>query len=232
MTWKQVFTTSVGMKLTMGLTGISLVLFLIVHAGLNACIWAMDGGVMFNRAAYFMGSNIIPRLLEVGLILFFILHIVQGYSLTLYNKRKRSVDYAIDYGNKGSKWYSRSMAILGSLLLIFLIMHFYHFWTPSRFGGMWNVKPLEEIEIDGKLKHNLFLEMKTVFQNPFVVLLYVLACGSLGYHLAHGFQSAFKTFGVHNKRYQVMLSAIGYGYSIIISLTFAMMPISFYFGWI
>ena len=67
MTWKQVFTSSVGKKLVMGLTGISLVLFLVVHAGLNACIWANDGGEMFNRAANFMGSNVIPRILEVGL---------------------------------------------------------------------------------------------------------------------------------------------------------------------
>ncbi len=233
MTWKQVFTTSVGKKLTMGLTGIFLVLFLIVHAGLNACIWANDGGIMFNKAAHFMGSNIVPRILEVGLFAFFFLHIIQGYLLEATNRSKRSVGYAVDYGNKGSKWYSRSMALLGTLLLIFLILHIYHFWTPSRLGGNWNVKPLEEVEIDGKKLHNLFLEMKMVFDgNLVVVLIYVFACGSLGYHLAHGFQSAFKTLGVHNKRYHVMLSSIGYGFSIVISLAFAMMPISFYFGWI
>jgi succinate dehydrogenase / fumarate reductase cytochrome b subunit len=58
----------------------------------------------------------------------------------------------------------------------------------------------------------------------------VLACGSLGYHLAHGFQSAFKTIGIHNKKYHAIISTIGYGFSIFISLVFAMMPISFYFG--
>ena len=73
MTFKQMFTSSVGKKLIMGLTGIFLVLFLIVHAGLNACIWAMDGGVMFNRAGHFMGSNAVPRILEVGLFLFIFL---------------------------------------------------------------------------------------------------------------------------------------------------------------
>jgi len=233
MTWKQVFTTSVGKKLTMGLTGISLILFLLVHAGLNACIWANDGGIMFNRAAHFMGSNIVPRILEIGLFAFFFLHIIQGYMLTASNNSKRSVKYEIDFGNRGSKWYSRSMAILGSLLLMFLIMHIYHFWTPSRLGGIASIKPLEEVEIDGKLKHNLFQEMKNVFEgNILVVVLYVLACGSLGYHLAHGFQSAFKTLGVHNKRYHKMLSSVGYAYSIIIALVFAMMPISFYFHWI
>ena len=67
MTWKQVFTSSIGKKLVMGFTGIFLILFLIVHAGLNACIWANDGGEMFLKGAHFMGSNWVPRILEIGL---------------------------------------------------------------------------------------------------------------------------------------------------------------------
>lgn len=79
----------------MGLTGIFLILFLIVHVGLNACIWAMDGGVMFNKAAHFMGANVVPRLLEIGLFAGFILHIFQGWSLELSNRaaRKRAMRY-------------------------------------------------------------------------------------------------------------------------------------------
>ena len=77
MTFKQMFTSSVGKKLIMGFTGIFLVLFLIVHAGLNACIWAMDGGVMFNKAGHFMGSFVVPRILEIGLFLGIFLHIIQ-----------------------------------------------------------------------------------------------------------------------------------------------------------
>jgi succinate dehydrogenase / fumarate reductase cytochrome b subunit len=232
MTWKQMFTSSVGKKLVMGLTGIFLVLFLIVHVGLNACIWAMDNGDMFNRAAHFMGANVVPRILEIGLFAGFILHIIQGYLLELQNRKARGTKYAIDYGNKGSKWYSRSMALLGTLLLLFLIMHIAHFWVPSRITG------LEEVMIDGKPYHDLFNEMKMVFHpdtNPIaliVVILYVLGCASLAFHLAHGFQSSFKTIGVHNKRYNAMISTIGYGFSIIVPLVFALMPISFYFGWV
>ena len=228
------FTSSVGKKLVMAFTGIFLVLFLIVHVGLNACIWAMDEGEMFNKAAHFMGSNIIPRILEIGLFAGLFLHIIQGYILEVKNRQARSTKYAIDYGNKGSKWYSRSMALLGTLLLLFLIMHIYHFWTPSRLGGIASIQSLQEVDVAGYPQplHNLFLEMKIVFENPLIVILYVLACGSLGYHLAHGFQSAFKTIGVSNKRYHVMLNGLGYGFSILVSLAFAMMPISFYFGWV
>ncbi len=231
MTWKQVFISSVGKKLVMGFTGIFLILFLIVHVGLNACIWAADNGEMFNKAAHFMGSNVVPRVLELGLFLGFFLHIIQGYLLTIENKKKRPVGYAVNYA-QGSKWYSRSMGILGTLILLFLIMHIYHFWTPSRLGGFASIHPLATVEYGGKEYHNLFLEMKTVFENPLIVILYVLACGSLAYHLAHGFQSAFRTLGVHNKRYNAMITSIGYGFAIIVPLAFAMMPVSIYLGWI
>lgn len=222
MTWKQVFTSSVGRKLVMGLTGIFLILFLIVHAGLNACIWANDNGQMFLKGAHFMGSNWVPRLLELGLFAGIILHIVQGFMLVSANRSKRSVGYAVSYGNTGSKWYSRSMGLLGTLILLFLLMHLSHFWYPNRSSQGFLLG--EEI--------NLYEKMKAVFSEWWVVIAYVLGCISLGYHLAHGFQSAFRTLGVHNKRYNTMLTRIGIGFSVLIPLAFAMMPVSFYLGWI
>ena len=223
MTWKQMFTSSVGKKLIMGFTGIFLILFLIVHVSLNAFIWANDGGVMFNQGAHFMGSTVVPRILEIGLFLGIILHIVQGYMLESQNRKARGkVKYAVSYGNKGSKWYSRSMALLGTIILLFLIVHISHFWLPNRSHRGFLLG--EEI--------NLYQTMKEVFSNIWVVLVYVLSCISLGYHLAHGFQSAFRTLGVHNKKFNTMLTSIGYCFSIVISLAFALMPISFYLGWI
>jgi len=234
MKWSVFFTSSVGKKLIMALTGISLILFLIVHAGLNACIWANDGGEMFNKAAHFMGSMIVIRILEIGLFAGIFIHIIQGYVLTAQNNKRRPVKYAVNYGNRGSKWYSRSMGLLGTLLLLFLIMHIYHFWIPSRFGGMLSVQPLEPVTyMDGREIHNLYAEMLKVFQdNILIVILYLLGCISLAYHLMHGFQSSFRTLGVHNKRYIVLLQATGIAFSVIVSLVFAMMPISMYMGWV
>jgi succinate dehydrogenase / fumarate reductase cytochrome b subunit len=187
---------------------------------------------MFNKVAHFMGSNVLPRILEIGLFAGFFLHIFQGYLLTLENRKKRSIGYAVAYAD-GSKWYSRSMGILGTLLLMFLVMHIYHFWTPSRLGGMGTVQPLEEVYYNGVLHHNLYAEMRNVFVgNTLVVVLYVLACGSLAYHLLHGFQSAFKTIGIHNKKINGLIHSVGVGFSIIVPLLFALMPLSFYFGWI
>lgn len=227
MTWKQVFTSSVGQKITMAITGIFLILFLVVHVGVNACIWFNDGGQIFNRAANFLGANVVPRILEIGLFLFIILHIVQGLVLEAQNLSRRGVGYAINYGNRGSKWYSRSMGLLGTLILLFLIIHLIDFWIPSRFGVM-----PETTLSDGKQVHNLYSLMQVRFQQGWIVLIYVLGCISLAYHLMHGFYSAFKTMGVYNKRYLILIKWTGYLFSIIVSLGFAMMPISFYFGWV
>lgn len=233
MTWKQVFTSTIGQKLVMGLTGLFLISFLVVHVGLNACIWANDNGEMFNKGAHFMGTMVVIRIMEVGLFIGFFIHIIQGYALTAYNVSRRGTAYRVNKGY-GSKWYSRSMGLLGTLLLLFLIMHIYHFWIPSRFGGMWNVRPLEEATYNNGAVtiHNLYLEMINVFRNPVVVVLYVIGCISLAYHLAHGFKAAFRTFGVHNSRYYSAIKAVGYSFSVIVPLAFAMMPVSMYLGWV
>jgi len=218
----------------MGLTGIFLILFLVVHAGINACIWANDGGQMFNLAAHFMGSTVVIRILEVGLFLFIFLHIIQGLALEVSNRSKRGVGYAVSYGNRGSKWYSRSMGLLGTLILLFLILHWIHFWIPSRITGVNDLTTGQAMEVDhnGNKIHDLYKLMLETFKPLWVVIVYVLGCISLGYHLAHGFQSAFRSLGVHNKRYNKMLTSIGYGFAIIITLAFAMMPVSMHFGWV
>ncbi len=206
----------------MGLTGIFLILFLIIHVSLNATIWANDGGKMFTAGAHFMGSTIVPRILEVGLIAGFLLHIIQGLMLEFQNRSKRKKGYAVVMGNKGSKWYSRSMGLLGTLVLFFLIIHVSHFWIPNRTSQGWLLG--EEID--------LYEKMKTVFQNVWVVIFYIAGCISLAWHLVHGFQSAFRTIGVSNEKYLHMLNVIGVGFSVIVPLAFALMPLSFYLGWI
>jgi succinate dehydrogenase / fumarate reductase cytochrome b subunit len=227
MKWSELFTSSVGKKFVMGLTGISLIAFLVVHVGINACIWAGDGGEMFNKAANFMGSTVVIRILEVGLFAGIFLHLIQGLILEFQNRKKRSVGYQVPMGNKGSKWYSRSMGLLGTIILLFLIIHWKQFWIPSRFLDVPEATYGSNAPI-----HDLFSVMKDTFTQPWVVIVYVLACISLAYHLLHGFQSAFRSLGVYNNRYLRLINGVGIGFSIIVPLAFAMMPISMYFNWV
>ena len=211
--------SSLGKKLLMSITGLFLISFLVVHCFLNSFIFFNDGGVMFNEGAEFMAHNPVIRTMEIVLFIGIILHIVQALILTLQNQKARPIKYAVQNGAANSKWYSRSMGLLGTLILMFLIIHLKHFWYVSRLT--------DEITSG---EETLYGEMIEVFENPMIVLLYVLAMFSLGYHLLHGFQSAFQSLGLNHKKYSPLIAAIGVWFSIIVPFIFAMMPISIYFG--
>ena len=234
MTWSRLFTSSVGKKIVMALTGLFLVTFLVIHAGINSCIFndlaffdPQDNGRMFNKAAHFMGSSVLIRIIEIGLFIGFIIHIVQGYILEVQNRSRRGTGYKVKMGSRGSTWYSKSMGLLGTLLLFFLIMHISHFWIPSRVTHQ-----LAPVQYGDMEAHNLFARMLDVFQNKWIVVLYILGCISLAWHLLHGFQSAFRTLGLHNKKYIGIVKATGIAFSVFVPLLFALMPVSMHFGWV
>ena len=221
MNWKQSFSTSIGKKLQMALTGLFLILFLIVHCYIYAQIFYNDGGVRFNEAAHFMGTNFVIRTVELGLFAFLFLHIIQGLLLWAKNRSRRSIGYAVSAGNKTSPWYSRSMALLGTLILLFLIVHLSKFWGPNR---------LSQTTGHGELP--LYTMMKEEFQNMWVVIIYLCGCIALGWHLVHGFYSSFQTLGLGTHKYKGMIKSIGIAFSIVVPLIFALMPIAFFMNWI
>lgn len=220
----------------MALSGLFLISFLVVHVGLNSCVFndlpifnPQDNGSMFNRAAAFMGDSYVIRIIEIGLFAFFLLHIIQGYAVEISNRRKRKQGYQVALGNRGSTWMSRSMAILGTLIFLYLIIHISQFWIPSRITG-----GLQEASYFGTEKkyHNLFLKMYETFQQGWVVILYLVGVIALCFHLLHGFHAAFRSIGVHNKKYLGTLKVLGYIFSVVVCLLFALMPISMYLQWV
>lgn len=214
------FTSSVGRKFVMGLTGLFLISFLIVHVSINATIFLNDSGATFNAAADFMSHNIVIRIMEVGLFAGIILHIVQAIMLTLQNNAARPQKYAYNNPSANSKWYSRSMGLLGTLILMFLVLHLYHFWWPTK------------VAVFTHQEHNTFQNIVMIFQELWVVVIYVLGVISLGYHLLHGFQSSFQTMGWNHKKWTPVVKTVGVWFSIIVPIIFALMPISIYLGWI
>ena len=221
MSRKNYFTTSIGQKLVMGFTGLFLISFLVVHVYINAMIFVSRDA--FNAAADFMGSTLIIRIMEIGLFAGILIHVIQGYYLSQKNLSKRTVRYAVKPGNKTSAWYSRSMGLLGTLILLFLIVHIVHFWVPSRV-----THDLSPTHIRGKDMHDLFQRMYDVFQSPWVVLLYLAGVFSLAWHLVHGFYSAFQTMGLTTHKYKKFIRNTGIAFTIIICLLFASMPVAFY----
>ncbi len=177
-----------------------------------------------------MGTNLIIRTMEIVLFLGLIIHIIDGLMLFFQNRKARPVKYAFEKSSASSKWYSRSMALLGTLILLFLIMHLYHFWLKSRITGL-TVIP-QHIIYEGHRYEDLFGEMKFVFQHAWVVVLYVLGCFSLFWHLLHGFRSAFQSLGINYTKYKDMITFTGDAFSVVVPSVFASMPIAMYLGWI
>lgn len=214
--------SSLGKKLLMGLTGLFLISFLVVHCFLNSFIFFNDGGLLFNEGAKFMATNPVIKVMEYVLFAGLILHMIQALILTLQNNKARPVKYAMENGAANSKWYSRSMGILGSLLLMFLIIHLANFWVKSRFTGLPGT--------DANGNENLYAVMQDVFHIWWVVAIYLLGVISLCYHLLQGFQSSFQTLGLNHPKYTPVIKAVGFWFSIIISIIFAAMPISILIG--
>ena len=221
MTWKQLFTSSIGKKFLMGATGFFLLVYLVVHASINAMIFYNDGGAKFNDAAYFMSRNFFMRFLEVGLFAVFLLHIIQGLLLWRQNRAARNIRYQRSEAAPRIKWYSRYMGWLGTFLLLFLIMHLSQFWAGTK----------NEMYFHGP-KWDLYVQMKAIFTNPVWFTLYLIGLVSLLFHLLQGFQSAFQTFGINHRRWTPIVKGVGVFYSVVICLLFAMMPVAFMAGWL
>jgi succinate dehydrogenase / fumarate reductase cytochrome b subunit len=137
------------------------------------------------------------------------------------NRKARPVKYSKVVHPHKSNWYSRSMGLLGTLILIFLVIHTAHFWIPNRANQF----------IEGE-ELPLYQMMLTIFQEPIVVIVYVLGCFSLFWHLLHGFKSAFQTLGLNHVKYNGAINFVGTAFAIIVPIIFALMPISMYFGWV
>jgi len=227
---KGLFGSSLMKKFWMSLTGLFLISFLVVHCAVNAAIFFNDGGMTFNKVAHFMGTNIIIRTMEIVLFLGLILHIVDGLMLYFQNRKARPVKYAYEKANASSKWYSRSMALLGTLILLFLVMHLYHFWLRTRITGL--TIDHAHVFYEGKKYEDLFGEMKFVFQHWWVVVIYVLGCFSLFWHLLHGFRSAFQSLGFNYTKYGTTIAFAGDVFSVVVPTVFAAMPIAMFFEWI
>lgn len=222
MSWfNELVTSSIGKKMVMALTGLFLISFLIVHVAVNAMIFYNDGGKTFTLWAHFMATNPVIRTIEIFLIIGFLVHIIQGLLLWKQNRDARPVRYLFRKESVSSTWYSRSMALLGTLILLFLVIHTSNFWIPNRTNQFLHGEELPLYEM-----------MLEKFQNPIEVVIYLAGCISLFWHLLHGFRSSFQSLGLSHVKYNSLIATAGTLFSITVSFVLAMMPVSIYFHWI
>lgn len=223
MSWfTQALSSTIGRKVVMSLTGLFLITFLVVHVSGNMLMFKSDDGEAFNLYAQFMTTNPLIKMASYILYSGILLHVFYALYLSIYNKNARPVGYAVAHSEQNSSWKSRNMGILGTIVLIFLVIHLRSFWFEMKFGDV----PMTNYA--GVEVRDLYSVMEAAFSQWWYVLLYVLAMVGLGYHLAHGFWSAFQTLGLQHKKYSPLIKNVGYIFAIVVPLLFAAMPVYIY----
>ncbi|WPP51145.1 succinate dehydrogenase cytochrome b subunit [Catalinimonas niigatensis] len=223
MSWfTHALSSTIGRKVIMSLTGLFLVTFLIVHASGNMLLFKNDGGEAFNLYAKFMTSNPLIKIASYILYSGIILHVIYSIILTSKNKSARPVGYKLAHPNENSTWRSRNMGILGTIIFIFLVIHLRSFWYEMHFGD------IPVVNYAGVEVSDLYTVVQAAFSQWWYSLIYVLAMIGLGFHLAHGFWSAFQTLGMSHKKYTPFIKTVGVLFAIIVPALFASMPVYFY----
>ena len=208
-------------KLLMALTGSFLVLFLIGHLAGNLQLLADNqqnaARLQFNEYARFMTTHPAIRALSLLTYLSVLLHVLYAVVLTFYNRRARP--HAYKKTTSQSSWASRNMGLLGFFLLIFLVIHLRGFWYEMHWG---------EIGRDTNGNKDLYAVVAAAYTQIWYVLLYVASMIFLGYHLCHGFVSAFRTFGLGHAGLLRAVRIAGLVFSIVVPFLFALIPIILY----
>lgn len=210
------FTSSIGRKLVMSLSGLFLILFMLVHVVANLMIFG--GAESYNAMTEFMGSPVIVVMVPV-LALGFIVHILYAFILTLQNRSARPVEYKVQNLSKSSTWESRNMFVLGLIVFGILALHLYDFWAKMQLP-----------ELLGEHGHpNPYQLVVEKFMNPIMVVIYVVWIIALWFHLRHGFWSAFHTVGLSNQKWIKRWKCAAKIYAMVVAVGFAIIPLYIYF---
>lgn len=211
---------SILLKAWMGVTGLFLVLFLLVHMLGNLQLFLPQevARSSFNAYSHALSSSVVIKIAGWLTYAAILGHAVVSVVLAWRHRSLRSA-YAQERPATSSPWYARSMGWLGLLILGFLVLHMQAFWVHYHWG---------EIGIDARGNKDLYTVVVTAFCEPWIVLVYVLSMLALGFHLQHGIAAALRSLGVFSGRITRLAPRAAAWFAWIVAGTFAAMPIYVY----
>lgn len=238
-------------KYWMAFTGLFLCLFLTGHLAGNLQLFmtGYDGQLQFNEYAVFMTTNPAVKILSYLTYFSILFHAVDGLVITMANRKARPQGYAYSKPGANSIWSSRNMGILGTVVLVYIVIHMQNFWYAYKFGSVpfmmsedgtspllkdgtvvrggeiVNGEVIANGDVMGPAMGDLYTVVLEGFQNPILVAFYVLGMVAIAFHLFHGFQSGFQSLGLRNKKYTPIISKAGAAFAIIVPLLFAIIPV-------
>lgn len=217
--------SSLTKKYIMAIAGFFLMIFLIVHLGINIFILPIveNHVEIFRDAVNFMISNPLVKVMEIFLFGAFIIHILYGVILQLQNWMARPTRYKIE-GWSHTSYFSKFMIHTAVIVFIFLVIHFMNFYFVKL--GITSAPQGPATVVDNHDFYNMAINL---FTNTTYSVLYILLLIVLGFHLNHAFQSAFQSMGWNHSRYTPFVKLLGTIYSIVIPLGFILIPLYFIF---
>jgi len=218
MSFRRVFSSSVGTKLLIGVTGLLLFAYLILHLVGNLMVFA--GEETFNHYAHALVSNPLVIPAEIGLLLIFLLHIYKTVAMWTANQRARNIGYAKKSwaGHTSRKSIaSTTMIWTGLITLAFVVVHL----AQMKFGAWY--------EIGEPPIRDLYRTEAEIFSSPLWVAIYVACMVLVGFHLRHGIASAFQSVGADHPVYTRRIVILGTTLAILIGGGFAAIPLWVYF---
>ncbi len=215
--------SSITKKVIMSLAGLFLIIFLLVHLGINLFLMPLTENhqEIFELLAGFMATNPAIKVMEVFLFGGFIIHIIYGIIVQLQNWASRG-NIRYKSGNKTKTTFSsQNMIWTGILVFLFLALHMYQFYF-IKLG-------LNTTSFMDAAGHPEFYKVAVALftTQPIYSVLYIIIFVILGFHLYHAFQSAFQTLGWEHPKYTPFIKAAGTIYSIVVPMGFIIIPLYF-----
>ena len=214
--------SSITKKLIMSVSGLFLIMFLLLHMTINlfsvidsfaGTYGAADG--LFQKGCDFMALPIVTIMVPV-LAAGFLVHIAYALILSYGNFKARGTErYAVANKTKAESWAAKNMLVLGVVVLGIVAFHLNHFWADMQLA-----------EFQGHHAENPYTLLNATFQNGWMVVIYVIWFAALGFHLQHGFWSAFQSIGMSNKIWEKRLLCIGRVFVGIIVLGFSAVAVN------
>jgi succinate dehydrogenase / fumarate reductase cytochrome b subunit len=209
------FSSSIGKKIVMAMTGLALCGYLVIHLGGNLLLYV--GAEKYNKYAHALhAQEILLLVAETGLLVLFVGHIWLAFVTNAENSAARPVDYAMRQSKQDEgplvKPASAVMMVTGVGVLVFLLVHLADFRFELRHGS--EIKDSEPFE-----------KALVLLRDPISAIVYVAGSIVLGYHVLHGFQSAFQTLGINHPKYTPAIRFLSLVFAIIVAAGFASFPV-------
>jgi succinate dehydrogenase / fumarate reductase cytochrome b subunit len=222
-----IFSSSLGKKYIMAVTGFVMFLFVIGHLAGNLQIFL--GAEAINRYGHFLQSN--PELIwpaRIFLLVMLVLHIWSAVKLSAENKAARPIPYG-NWQPVGSTYASRTMLMSGIIVFVFIVYHLLHFTAQVKYINLTGQSFVDFT--DPEKRHDIFKMMVVGFRNPFVSGFYILGMALLCLHLSHGTSSMFQSLGWKSPAYGPFLDKASRWLAVAIFLGYVSIPVAIFLGY-